>query len=60
MSLLRNATKQELLAAGLLVIGNCIVPGCDFPVARHRDEHALTIINTSTQQVLLKERFPVS
>ena len=35
-----NATKQELMAAGLFVTENCPVAGCGLPVARHRDENA--------------------
>ncbi len=34
-----NATKQELIADGLRVTGNCTVEGCCLPVARHRDEN---------------------
>ncbi len=33
-----NATKQELINAGLNVLQNCTVDGCGLPVARHRDE----------------------
>jgi hypothetical protein len=32
-----NATKQELVTAGLSILANCTVDGCGFPVARHRD-----------------------
>ena len=33
-----NATKQELVTAGLSILANCTVDGCGFPVARHRDD----------------------
>ncbi len=33
-----NATKQELISAGLNVLSHCTVDGCGLPVARHRDE----------------------
>ena len=33
-----NATKQELMTAGLSILANCTVDGCGFPVARHRDD----------------------
>ena len=31
-----NATKQELIDAGLNILGNCTVDGCGLPVARHK------------------------